>query len=64
MRCYLLRKGHIAGIEILEPGTDESLIEQGKAIFAGTADDSVDGFEVWNVGRMAYVHPHKKVEVS
>ena len=58
MRCYLLRKGHIASVQVLDPGSDEDLIKQGKAIFAAApADSSFDGFEIWNVGRMVYVHP-------
>lgn len=30
MRCYFMRKGRIAAAEQLEPGSDESLIAQGR----------------------------------
>jgi hypothetical protein len=54
-----LRKGHIAAVVLLEPGPDDALVKQGKAIFAAAPPDSFDGFEVWDLTRMIYVHPDK-----
>jgi hypothetical protein len=54
MRCYLLRKGHIAGVVLLNKGSDASLIEQGKAVFSKAAANSFDGFEIWHLNRKIY----------
>ena len=61
MRCYLLRKGHIAGVEILNRGLDEDLIEQGKAIFNGAPAGLFDGFEIWDLDRKVYIHSDEYV---
>jgi hypothetical protein len=57
MRCYLMRKGHIATVVVLVTGSDSALVEQGKAIFARQSDDAFDGFEVWDGTRRLHVHP-------
>jgi hypothetical protein len=59
MRCYLMRKGHIAAVEFLTSGSDESLIEQSKTIFRERTDRPFDGFEVWDGARRVYVHPEE-----
>jgi hypothetical protein len=46
MRCYLMRKGHIESVEVLDVGSDAELIAQGKAHFARRG--GFDGFEVWD----------------
>lgn len=55
MRCYLMRKGHIAAVEFLTSGPDEALIEQGKIILRTRPDGPFDGFEVWDGARRVYV---------
>ena len=57
MRCYFMRKGHVAAVEFLTPGPDESLIEQGKQIFLEQTDRYFDGFEVWDGKRRLHVYP-------
>ena len=59
MRCYLMRKGHIAAVEFLTAGPDEALIEQGKTILRARSDKPFDGFEVWDGARRVYVHPEE-----
>ena len=63
MRCYLMRKGHIAAVVLLTSGTDDSLIDQGKACFAARASE-FDGFEVWDRARKLYVYPDEPIEES
>jgi hypothetical protein len=55
MRCYLMRKGHIESVEVLDVGSDAELIAQGKAHFARRG--GFDGFEVWDGKRRIYVYP-------
>lgn len=57
MRCYLMRKGHIASVEFLTAGPDEALIAQGRKLFARLPDNSFDGFEVWDGNRRLHVYP-------
>ena len=56
MRCYLMRKGHIADVEFLTAGPDDALIKQAKQIFRERTDRPFDGFEVWDRARRVYVH--------
>jgi hypothetical protein len=64
MRCYLMRHGHIAGVELLTPGPDECLIEQGKVQFEARKNEGFEGFEVWDGARFLFRfpnhHPSKK----
>lgn len=46
MRCYLFRDGHIADVEVLEPGADAALIDQAKMHFAARSVEGFDGFEL------------------
>ena len=55
VRCYLMRKGHIESVEMLDVGSDAELIAQGKAHFARRG--GFDGFEVWDGKRRIYVYP-------
>jgi hypothetical protein len=57
MRCYFMRKGRIVDAEYLQPGSDENLIEQGKALFLNRPDELIDGFEVWHEARRLHIHP-------
>jgi hypothetical protein len=57
MRCNFMRKGHIAGVEFLTAGSDEALIEQGRALFGERSGNIYDGFEVWDGDRRLHVYP-------
>jgi len=59
MRCYLMRKGHIAGVEFLTAAPDKSLIEQANQIFREQNDRYFDGFEVWDGARRVHAHPEE-----
>jgi hypothetical protein len=54
MRCYFMRAGHIAGVEILEGLTGEE--EKSRSLFAERANE-YDGAEVWEGARMVLQHP-------
>lgn len=58
MRCYLIKKGHIAAVEILVPGPDEKLVAEAHEHFARlSGEKSYDGFEVWDRARRVYSWP-------
>jgi hypothetical protein len=59
MRCFLMMKGHIAGVEFLAEGPDDKLIEQARAHFdrRTSAKEPFDGFEVWDRARRVYTWP-------
>lgn len=58
MRCFLMKKGRIAAVEMLTPDTDAKLIEQGHGHFARLSlDEQFDGFEVWDHARRVYTWP-------
>jgi hypothetical protein len=54
MRCFLMLEGHIRAVEILDPGTDDSLVMQGQAHFEQAIKGPFDDFEVWNTTRRVY----------
>ena len=62
MRCYLMRRGHIASVEFLELGSDAELIEQGKAKFSARKAEGFEGFEVWDGARPLYRFPDEPKE--
>ena len=60
MRCFLMRGGHIESVELLEPGSDEDLIVQGRMWFeVRKAEGRFDGFEVWDGARRLYTYPEE-----
>lgn len=58
MRCYFLRKGHIAGVEVLPEGlTDTEAVERAQQLFVERQQQQTaryDGFEVWD--RARHIH--------
>ncbi len=56
MRCYLFRHGHIAAVEVLKVGSDDSLIQQAQTIFE-KRKQQFQGFEVWDRARLLYRYP-------
>ena len=64
MRCYFLRNARIEAVELLKPGPDENLIEQGKALFRERASQGYDGFEVWTGRRFVYRSSDNPAEAS
>jgi hypothetical protein len=54
MRCYFLRDGHIAGVEVLPLGlSDEDAIAKADAV-AAKRKGSFEGFEVWDRARFVF----------
>jgi hypothetical protein len=51
VRCYFMRGGHIADVEVLEGLSDQEAIEKSRELFAARKD-KFDGFEVWERDRM------------
>ena len=57
MRCYFLRGGRIAGVEILPLGlSDEDAIARAHALSA-KRKGPFDGFEVWDRARFVFRRP-------
>src|SRR5215472_1934605 len=56
MRCYLFRRGHIAGVEMLKAGSDEALVEQARVLFEKCGKE-FQGFEVWDGARFVHRSP-------
>jgi hypothetical protein len=62
MRCYFLRDGHLAGVEMLPPGfSDEDAIARAH-ILSSKRKGPLDGFEVWERGRAIVRHPDPYAE--
>lgn len=58
MRCYFMRNGHIASVEILEDVTDDAAaIKIGGAHFARRRDEGFEGFEIWERERVVFRYP-------
>lgn len=57
MRCYFLRGGRIAGVEILPLGlSDEDAIARAHTL-ASKRKGPFDGFEVWDRARFVFRRP-------
>jgi hypothetical protein len=57
MRCYFLRGGRIAGVEILPLGlSDEDAITRAHTL-SSKRKGSFDGFEVWDGARFVFRRP-------
>jgi hypothetical protein len=58
MRCYLMRDGHIAAVELLSSSTDETRIAEAREIFeSNQSTRQFDGYEVWEGARFIYRWP-------
>ena len=57
MRCYFLRGGRIAGVEILPLGlSDEDAIARAHTL-SSKRKGLFDGFEVWDRARFVFTRP-------
>jgi hypothetical protein len=50
LRCYFMRDGHIAAVELLDVKSDEEAVEKCKALFE-ERKPKFEGFEVWDCAR-------------
>ena len=58
MRCYFMRNGHIASVEILEGVTDDdAAIKLGSASFLKRLREGFEGFEIWERERIVFRYP-------
>jgi len=57
MQCYLLRDGHLAGVEMLPPGLSDGRAVARAHILSSKRKGPLDGFEVWDHGRAVFRHP-------
>jgi hypothetical protein len=58
MRCYFMRKGHIAGVEAIPGLPDDETIKQAWALFEEKQKShGYDGFEVWDLARVVFQYP-------
>jgi hypothetical protein len=57
MQCYLLRDGHLAGVEMLPPGLSDGHVVARAHIVSSKRKVPLDGFEVWDHGRAVFRHP-------
>lgn len=60
MRCYFMKGGHIAAVEVLLGLNDEEALEKSRELFAARKDEfNYDGFEVWEQARKIIRWPPK-----
>ena len=61
MRCYFMRNGHIASVEILDGITDDIVaIKLGRSAFLKRLGERFDGFEIWERDRMVFRYPEEE----
>jgi hypothetical protein len=56
MRCFFLRNGHVAAVEMLSGLSDEAAIAKAHVLFSERSEHW-DGFEVWERTRVVFRHP-------
>ncbi|MGH6990676.1 MAG: hypothetical protein ACREE3_12330 [Stellaceae bacterium] len=56
MRCYFMRDGHIAGVELLSDVSDTAAIAEALVLFKERQDKYV-AFEIWDRARFVYRFP-------
>jgi len=58
MRCYFMRDGHIAAVEVLSGvSDDDTAIRQACVLYVARARESFDGFELWDQARKVFSYP-------
>ncbi len=58
MRCFFLRGGHIAAVELMPGLTDEQAVEKCRLLYESRrSKEGYQGFEVWEEARMVHQHP-------
>jgi hypothetical protein len=56
MRCFFLRNGHVAAVEMLSGLSDEAAIAKAHLLFSDRSEH-LDGFEVCERARVVFRHP-------
>ena len=58
MRCYFMKGGHIAAVELLDgKPDDDSAIDMARALFNARSREHFDGFEIWDGKRVVFRYP-------
>jgi hypothetical protein len=59
MRCYFMRRGHIARVEAIPGLSDEETVKRAWELFVEKqkANFPYDGFEVWDLARVVFQYP-------
>ena len=58
MRCYFMKNGHIAAVEVLEEGIEDgAAIKVGGVLFLARIRDGFEGFEIWDRERVVFRYP-------
>jgi hypothetical protein len=61
MRCYFMKGGHIAAVELLSQATDEGRIAEARELFTMKGlPRGAEGFEVWDQARFIYRYPENE----
>jgi hypothetical protein len=62
MQCYFLRNGHLAGVEMLPPGSSDGDAIARAHVLSSKRKGPLDGFEIWDGGRAVLRHPDTYAE--
>jgi hypothetical protein len=57
MRCFFLREGHIAAVEMLPDLSDQEAIAKAHKLFFLDRRGQFEGFELWDRTRVVFRHP-------
>jgi hypothetical protein len=61
MRCFFIRRGHVAAVETLDVTSDEEAIEKAKALFE-ERKAKYERYEVWDLSRKLAEGPSLEVD--
>jgi hypothetical protein len=65
MRCYFMRNGHIASVEVLEGVSDDTAaIKLGSASFLKRLREGFEGFEIWERDRIVFRYPEDETQAG
>ena len=59
MRCFFLRNGHIAAVEMLPGLSDQDAIAKAQNLFFLDRQGQFEGFEIWERTRSVFRHPNR-----
>jgi len=65
MRCYFMRNGHIAAVELLDDVVDDSdAIKRGGKLFLDRIHRGFEGFEIWERERVVFRYPEEESQAG
>jgi hypothetical protein len=58
MRCYFMRDGHIAAVELFDGKPDDDTdTDLARGLFNVRSKEHFDGFEIWDGKRVVFRYP-------